>query len=43
MFGDGRQSCRDHLAEGRAAAVSWQVDFKKEGLTKKESCGKGEF
>ena len=40
MFGGGRQSFREHLAEGRAAVASWQVDLKKEGLTM-ESCGKG--
>ena len=41
MFGSGRQSFREHLAEGRAAVASWQVDLKKEGLPK-ESCEKGE-
>ena len=40
MFGGGRQSFREHLAEGHAAAASCQVDFKKKSLAK-ESCGKG--
>ena len=31
MFGGARQSFREHLAEGRAAVASWQVDFEKQG------------
>ena len=32
-FRAGLQSFREHLAEGGAAVASWQVFFKKEGLT----------
>ena len=42
MFGDGRQSIREHLADGRAAMASWQVDFNTEIHTK-SSYGKVQF
>ena len=42
MFGGGRQSFLEHVARSRATVASWQVDFKKEGLTW-ESCGKGKL
>ena len=42
MFGGGRQSFREHLAESLAAVTSGQVDVKKEGLAM-ESCGKGDL